>query len=110
MFTSRPRVAQLVETFVDVEPNDGILGFEAVVDNVTLGAHNVDIAGGGAVYDAAIYDTDTYGGSGRKQVPLLWDLNDGLTFYARITYTGQSAFRLFGYALGLQPEGAARGF
>jgi hypothetical protein len=53
MFTSRPRVAQLVDTFVDVEPNDGTLGIEAVVDNVTLGSQNVDIAGGGSFYGTA---------------------------------------------------------
>jgi hypothetical protein len=110
MFTSRPRVAQLVDTFVDVEPNDGTLGVEAVVDNVTLGSQNVDIAGGGSFYGTGLYGTAAYGGAGRKQIPLMWDLNEGLTFFLRATYVGQVPFRLFGYGLGIQPEAGPRGF
>jgi hypothetical protein len=108
MFTSRPKVAQLVDSAVDVEPNTGTLAFEVVVDNVSLGSQNVDIAGGGAIYGTAVYGTDSYGGAGRKLCPLDWDLNEGLTFFARATYTGQVPFRWFGYYLGLQPEAVPR--
>lgn len=109
MFTSRPRVAQLVDTFIDVEPNDGTFAVEAVVDNVSLGSQNVDISGGGPIAGEAVLGTAVLGGAGRKLVPLTWDLNEGLTFFLRATYVGQEAFRWFGYYLGLQPEGATRG-
>lgn len=109
MFTTRPRRAQVVDTFVDVEPNDGTFGFELVVDNVALGSQNVDLSGGGGVYGTGLYGTATYGGGGRKMAPLDWDLNDGVTFQARATYAGQAAFRWFGYFLGLNPEPIPRG-
>jgi hypothetical protein len=109
MFTSRPRVAQLVDTYVDVEPNIGTFSIEAVVDNSSIGSQAVDISGGGPILGTAILGSAVLGGAGRKQVPLMWDLNDGLTFFVRGTYTGQGDFHWFGYFLGLQPENAPRG-
>lgn len=109
MFTTRPHQAQVVDTFVDVEPNDGTFGFELVIDGVALGSQNVDLSGAGGVYGTSVYGTGTYGGGGRKQVPLDWNLNDGVTQQVRATYTGQAAFRWFGYFLGLNPEAIGRG-
>ncbi len=110
MFTTRPRMAQAVDTYVDVEPNDGNFGFELVVDGVSLGSQAVDLSGAGAILGTAVVGTDALSGGGRKSVPLMWDLNDGSTFQSRATYTGQAPFRWFGYGFGLQPEVVSRGF
>ncbi len=108
-FTVRPRTAQAVDSYVDFEPNDGTFGVELIVDGVSLGAQNIDLSGSGAVYGSAIYGTSTYGGGGRKTVPLDWDLNEGQSFQFRATYVGQAAFRWFGYGFGLMPESQPRG-
>jgi hypothetical protein len=109
VFATRPYTAQVIDTYVEVEPNDGTFGFEIVVDGTSLGSQNVDLSGGGPIAGTAIAGSAVLGGSGRKQVPLYWDLNDGITVQARATYTGKQAFRWFGYQIGLMPEAAPRG-
>lgn len=106
------RVARIIDGAVEVEPHSGTFGLELLVDNVSFGSQTVDIAGSpGAEYGSAIYGTSTYGGTGRKRVPLMFPLEaEGLTCAITGTYVGQEAFRWYTYTLGVNPEAMGRGF
>ena len=103
--------ARWVDVRGEYEPHDGALSMEAVVDEVSQGTQPIDVGAGRAVYDTAIYDTDVYPGSGRRQFYQMLPLSaDGRTFQLKLTYVGQESFRLFSYHPGLRPETASRSF
>jgi hypothetical protein len=95
----------------EYEPHGGALTAQAVVDGVSMSAQSITIGAGLAMYDAAIYDTDVYGGAGRRQfyVPLPLSA-DGRTYVQKFTYSGQEKFKLFSYHAGLVPESQSRAF
>lgn len=104
-FAFSPYVARLVDGYVGFEPNDGTFGVELVVDGTSMGAQNVDISGGGPILGVAIAGTAVLGGPSRKQKPLAFPLEaEGLTFHLEATYTGQGAYRWYGYGIGLVPN------
>jgi hypothetical protein len=109
-FSMGGRVARVIDGAVEFEPHAGTLGLELFVDDQSVGSQNADISGSFSLYDDALYDTDTYDGPSRLREPLDFPLEaEGLTAYVTVTYTGDEAFRLFNYSLGINPEVLTRG-
>ena len=95
----------------EYEPHAGACSIEPVVDNVSQGTQGVTIGSGISVYGTGTYGSATYAGAGRRQFYKTLPVSaDGRTFSLRITYTGQEAWRLYSYHIGLVPETASRGF
>jgi hypothetical protein len=110
-FAMGGRVARIVDGAIEFQPATGTFGVALAVDSVNLGSQNVDISGGFSTYDVSVYDTATYDGPGRARKPLIFPLEaEGLTSELTLTYTGQAAFRVFNYTLGIVPESLGRGF
>lgn len=110
-FAMGGRIARVIDGAIEFEPHGGTFGIELLVDNRSFGSQNVSIAGSQALYGAAAYGVDTYGGSGRLRTPLMFPLEaEGLTASLTATYTGSEAFRWFSYMLGIVPETSSRGF
>lgn len=109
-FTMNRFITSIVDGGVEVEPHGGTFGIELSIDGQSFGSQNVDISGDFSVYGTDVYGTATYGGAGRKYVPLTFPLEaEGITASITGTYTGQEPFRWFTYALGVVPEVAIRG-
>jgi hypothetical protein len=95
----------------EYEPHGGTFSVEAVVDGKSQGARTVNIGAGQAVYGTAIYGTATYAGAGRRQFFTNLPISaEGRTYVQKATYTGQEAFKWFGFSVGLVPETASRDF
>lgn len=98
-----------IDVHGEYEPHAGDLSMEVEIDNVSVGSFGIDIGAAGAVYGMATYGTATYGAAGRRKFHQLLPLEaDGRTAVVKFNYTGQEAFRLYTYALGLVPEPAIR--
>ena len=55
--------------------------------------------------------TALYAGAGRRKFYTMLPLSaEGRTAWLKASYSGQEAFRLFTYAMGIVPEVAPRGF
>lgn len=105
------RKGRWVDVRGEYEPNAGSFTLEAVVDGVSQGTKTVTIGAGLAKYETALYGTDKYAGSGRRQFYTALPLgSEGRTYVQRAVYAGQSAFRWFNYAPGLVPETRSRDF
>jgi len=105
------RKGRWVDVRGEYEPNGGMLSVESLVDGVPQGPRTIVIGAGMSAYDTAVYDVSVYPGAGRRQ----WHTNlplraEGRTLVQTLIYTGQSAFKHFGYAPGLVPESVSRDF
>lgn len=100
-----PYIVSLIDGYVTLQPNDGSFAVDVIVDGVAMGSQSIDISGAGPILGEAVAGTAVLGGTSRKQRPLRLPLEaEGQTFQIEATYTGQAAFRWFGYGLGLVPE------
>lgn len=110
--TLGPYHGRWVDVRGDIEPVDGLLAIEPLVDGFSLGSQTVPMDPGGAEYGTAEYGVDDYGGGvSRRQFVQMLPLNaEGHTFVLKVVYQGQDRFRLFSYHTGLTPESAPRGF
>jgi hypothetical protein len=106
-----PFIGRWVDLRGQYEPHSGVMSSDPDVDGTPLGSQNIVIGASGAQYGTAQYGTATYAGTGRRQyffmLPLL---SQGRTYTQRFQYTGQDAFRLFGYNVGVVPEAHTRDF
>lgn len=95
----------------EYEPHAGTFSFEPVIDGVSQGTQSVAIGSGLSAYGTATYGTGTYAGAGRRQFykPLPLSAN-GRTFVLKMTYSGQEAFKVFSYNVGVVPETRSRSF
>jgi len=95
----------------EYEPNDGTLSLEALVDGVSQGTMPITIGNGLSRYGTALYGTAIYGSVQRrkwhKELPLE---AEGRTVTTRLTYTGQTRFRHYGYSATVLPEPQPRSF
>jgi hypothetical protein len=94
----------------EYEPHSGAASIEPYIDGVSQGIQALNIGSGLATYGTSVYGTDRYAGAGRRQ----WVKNlplsaDGRTFVLNLLYTGQEAFKMFSYHIGLVPEARSRG-
>ena len=110
-FTMGLHRARFVDLHLDYEPHGGAFAAEVVVDQVSQGAISFSIGGAASVYGTAVYGTGTYGGAGRLKAYTELPLTaDGRTAWIKTSYSGQEAFKVFTYALGLVPETQPRRF
>lgn len=102
---------RLIDVRGEYEPHAGTFSIEPVMDGVSQGAQTVGIGVGLATYGTSVYGTALYGGSGRKMWHQMQPLGaEGRTMRLQFRYSGQEAFRVFTYSLGLVPESRSRGF
>lgn len=96
---------RVIETWGEYEPHSGSLTDETVIDGISQGQQSITIGAGLAVYGTAVYDTGTYGGTGRRlyhrNLPLA---ADGRTITKTIVYSGKEQYRQFTYAYNVVPE------
>jgi hypothetical protein len=103
--------ARAVDLHVEYEPHAGAFSVEPVVDGVSQGTIGLTIGAGLATYDTATYDLATYAGSGRRKTYTPLPLgSEGRNVLLKWTYTGQEAFAVFGYAVGVLPDVEPRRF
>jgi hypothetical protein len=105
------RTGRWVDLHGEYEPHAGTFSVEAVIDGVPQGPRTISIGSGQATYDTSMYDTDVYAGAGRRIFYTNLPLGaEGRVYVQQATYTGQEAFKWFGYAPGLVPEVTSRDF
>jgi hypothetical protein len=103
--------ARFIDVRGEYEPHTGALSMEPYVDGVSVGTQSIAMNPAGPILGTAICGTATLGGSGRRQFYKLLPLSaDGRTFVQTLTYTGQEAWRLYTYHVGLVPESRSRSF
>jgi len=103
-------VARIIDGYVEFQPAGGTFSVEAFVDGSGKGSQSIDIGSSLARYGSAIYGTDTYGSSARRQRPLMFTLSaEGSTVALRARYSGRSTFKYYTYKLTVMPEGRLRG-
>jgi len=97
--------ARVTGLHIEYEPHGGNFSAEVFTDQVSQGVVGFNIGAGVDVYGTGVYGTATYGGSGRQKLytPLPMAA-EGHTVSLRTVYTGQEAFRWFGYAFDITPE------
>ena len=101
--------ARFTDLHVEYEPHSGALTAETVVDGQSMGQIALTIGSGLATYGVSEYGLASYGGSGRRKAYTPLPLNsDGRNVSQNFTYSGQEAFALYNYNLGMVPEPAAR--
>ena len=101
--------ARFVDLHTEYEPHAGSFTAEAVVDGQSMGAIALGIGSGLATYGVSEYGLASYGGAGRRKAYTPLPLNsEGRNIQQNFVYTGQEAFTLFNYALGMVPEPQAR--
>lgn len=103
-------MARFLALYGEYEPNAGALALELLTDSVSVFSAAVTLGTGLADYGTAEYGTAAYGGVGR--LPFVYDLPleaEGRSVVVRGTYTGQTAFRWFNYALASVSEPIPRG-
>ena len=97
--------ARFIDLRVEYEPHTGAFTAETLADHGSQGQISLSIGAGLAQYGTAVYGTATYGGSGRRTAYTMLPITaEGRTVTQKFSYTGQDAFKVFGYALGLVPE------
>lgn len=102
---------RVIDGSIEYEPHAGTFGLELLVDSQSFGSQNVAISGTTSLYGDALYGTGTYGAPGRRRTPVMFPLGaDGLTAQFIGTYTGQEAWKWFGYRFTVAPEPEGRGF
>ena len=102
---------RLIDVRGEYEPHAGSFSVEPVLDGVSQGVQSVTIGSGLALYGTGVYGTATYGGAGRRMWHLTQPLEaEGRTVRILMRYTGQEAFRVFTYTMGIVPEVQARSF
>lgn len=102
---------RLIDVRGEYEPHTGAFSIEPVLDGVSQGAQSISIGSGLATYGSGVYGTAMYGGAGRRMFHQMQPLaSEGRTAQLVLTYTGQQAFRVFTYSLGIVPESGVRGF
>jgi hypothetical protein len=103
--------ARFIDTYGEFEPNSGQLSYEIVVDNISQGSKTVAIGAGLAVIGVAQIGTATIPGAGRKRYYAPLPLKaEGRSVWNLLTYTGQAAFKMFTYGIGIVPEPKPRQF
>jgi len=104
------KVARFPAAFVEFAPNEGLLALEVKCDGRTVLETTVDIGAGLDVYGEGEYGTAVYGGPGRIRVPVDLPVTaEGGTIQFIFQYTGQAAYRQFGYGFVSHTEPEIRG-
>lgn len=112
-FTVGLHRARYIDAHVEYQPAAGTLQLEPFVDQRSQGAIFLGIGGAsaGAKYGTDKYGEAKYAGSDRSKAYTPLPLGaDGRSVWVRAVYTGNAAFSLFTYALGLVPERQVRSF
>ena len=104
--------ARFVDLHGEYEPHAGALTVEVVVDNLSQGQVSIGIGGTALpLYGTATYGSAAYPGSGRRKFHTMLPIgSEGRTTWLKTSYTGQEAFRMFTYAVGIVPEPSPRTF
>ena len=100
------RWARFIEIFGEYRPVAGDFTVEVLVDDTSVCALSIDIAGSGvSAYGASIYGASSFSGKQRRYFTSLLPLEaEGNACTVRATYVGVGLFKLFTYALGVRPN------
>jgi len=106
------RWARFIEIFGEYRPTAGALTVEVLVDDTSVCALPIDIAGlGVSLYGVSVYGASGYSGKQRRYFTSMLPLTaEGNAITVRATYVGLGLFKLFTYAIGVRPEPQMRGF
>lgn len=105
-------MSRIIDSYFEYRPVSGLLTVDLKCDGLLIGSQTFSIGSASALYDTAIYDTDTYsGGLERTVLPVVWpDEAEGRSVQVLLRYTGQDDFKLFTYGHNVFSERLPRGF
>ena len=103
--------ARFIDVHGEYEPHAGAFTVEPMVDHLSQGQISINIGVGLAQYGSTTYGGGQYAGAGRRKFHTMLPLGaEGRTVWLKTSYSGQQAFRMFTYAIGMVPEPSARTF
>ena len=102
--------ARFVETYIEYQPTAGTLTVDLKVDGQLMGTQSFSLGSNLSRYGTAVYGTGTYGGSGRRVLPVMWPLRaEGKAAQLLLRYTGQGDPKIYTYGHNVFKEPIPRG-